>query len=324
MQKEQYFKEKENMKTAKRIVLSLTGLICLLVALSYLFATSGEKPLTNEIRAGLPGKMAKLTHGSIYYRWHGLEQGPVIVFVHGFSTPQFVFDKNVPVLVKEGYRVLTFDHFGRGYSDRPEGPYDENFFDQEMTELFTALKITKPVIVFGYSLGGGISAVFAARHPELIRKLVLAAPVGFMKKPSGKNALLMVPVLGEYLFAVVGKNSLINGFEKEEKQGYATKDMVRLFTQQFEYKGAWQAMLATMRNYPMHALKSYYEMLGKQKMPVLILWGTADKSVSFNGSGPAKRAVPRAELKVFEGLPHSLVYSHSDKINKEVLSFLKK
>lgn len=312
------------MKKLKRVLFAVTGLIALLVALSYLAATWNEKPLTDEVRGSLPGKMAKLTHGSIYYRWHGSEQGPVIVLVHGFSTPQFVFDNNVPVLVKAGYRVLTFDHFGRGYSDRPAGSYNENFFDQEMTELFAVLNINKPVYLLGYSLGGGISTVFASRHPELVRKLILAAPVGFMKKPSGKNALLMVPVLGDYLFAVLGKKSLINGFEEEVKLGYASKKMVSLFSEQFKYKGAWQAMLATMRNYPMHALRSYYEMLGKQKMPVLILWGTADKSVNFDGSGPAQTAVPQAELKVFEGLPHSLVYSHSDQINKKVVSFLNK
>ncbi len=311
------------MKKLKKILISLVGMLTLFMIISYLAVTANEEALTDDIRGKLSGSVVKLEQGSIYYSWHGPENGPVLVLVHGFSTPQFVFDKNVPVFTKAGFRVLVFDHFGRGYSDRPEGTYDEDFFDKEMTDLFAALKITKPVYLLGYSLGGGIATVFTARHPELVKKLILAAPVGFMNKPSGQNALLLVPLLGEYLFAMVGKDSLISDFKREEKQGYATEKMVRLFAEQFRYKGAWKAMLATLRNYPMHNLKSYYQTIGEQKKPVLLLWGTEDESVFFDGAKKVAAAIPLVKLKSFKGVTHSLVYSHSKMINSEIIDFLK-
>jgi len=311
------------MKKAISIILIMTTIITGAIIISFHISTSHEKELTGTIRKNLSGSFIKIPQGTIHYNWHGPKKGPVLVMVHGFSTPQFVFDKNVPALVKAGFRVLTFDHFGRGYSDRPEGPYNEDFFDKEMIDLFKALKITKPVYLFGYSLGGGISTVFTARHPEMIKKLIIAAPVGFLDKPSGQNSLLMIPVLGEYLFSVIGIRTYIDAFEKEKQDGIATKRMVKLFKEQFNYKGTWNALLSTFRSYPMDNLKSYYKRVGASLIPVMFIWGAKDETVPFKGAAQVEKAIPHIKKTVIEDGTHSIVYSHPQMINKSTISFLK-
>ena len=96
--------------------------------------------------------------GLVRYEWTGPEKGPVVVLVHGFSIPRFVFHRNVDALAQAGYRVLTYDHLGRGESDRPPGPYNADFYDQELLGLLTTLQVKTPIYLLGYSMGGGVAA----------------------------------------------------------------------------------------------------------------------------------------------------------------------
>ena len=304
------------------IILIVVILISLLMVLTYLWATGGEKRLTDDERSVLAGSYIEIEQGVIHYTWHGPEDGPVVVMVHGFSTPQFVFDRNVPALVEAGYRVLTFDHFGRGYSDRPHGPYDLDFYDKELADLLVALGISEPVSLVGYSLGGGIVTVFTARHPEKVKRLVLISPVGFMDDFPWVYRLVCVPLVGEYFFAVIAKPDLIKEFRAAEKIGHATTSMLERYEQQFEYRGAWKAMLSTVRHYPMDDLTSYYQRVAREQKPVMVIWGTADETVSVSGADRVIEAIAHAEKEIVSDAGHGLLYSHSTIVNGAVLKCL--
>ena len=56
------------------------------------------------------------------------QKDKIVVLVHGFSSPQFVWDGIAELLVDAGYSVLAYDHFGRGYSERPRIKYDHNLY----------------------------------------------------------------------------------------------------------------------------------------------------------------------------------------------------
>jgi len=60
-----------------------------------------------------------------------------VVLVHGFSVASYCWERTVPALVEAGFRVLTFDLYGRGYSDRPDGPYNLDLFVRQIDELLT-------------------------------------------------------------------------------------------------------------------------------------------------------------------------------------------
>ena len=79
-------------------------------------------------RSEAPGQFVELTHGAVHYELTGNPDGPLVVLVHGFSAPSYMWDKNVPALVEAGYRVLRFDLYGRGYSARPSTKYDTQLF----------------------------------------------------------------------------------------------------------------------------------------------------------------------------------------------------
>ncbi len=154
------------MKKITKILSILFIVLALLMAFSYLYARSGMEDMNDEVRTSLNKDFVKLKNGSIHYGWDGPEDGEKVVMIHGFSTPRFVFMNNVSALADSGYRVLTYDHYGRGFSDRPDVDYNKSLYDNELLELLQVLKIDEPINLVGYSMGGGIATVFAGNHPE--------------------------------------------------------------------------------------------------------------------------------------------------------------
>jgi len=89
-----------------------------------------------------------------HYRWHGPIDGPVIVAVHGLTTPATVWNGMIPFLTAQGYRVLSYDLYGRGFSDAPSGAQNIAFFTRQLGELLADQEITDAVTLMGYSMGG--------------------------------------------------------------------------------------------------------------------------------------------------------------------------
>ena len=79
-------------------------------------------------RAYAPGNFVALSKGLVHYRWFGEKHNDLVVCVHGLTTPSFVFESLAEYYVKIGKCVLVFDNYGRGYSDRPKGKQDKEFF----------------------------------------------------------------------------------------------------------------------------------------------------------------------------------------------------
>jgi alpha-beta hydrolase superfamily lysophospholipase len=78
-----------------------------------------QTPVHGAMRHGTTGQLATLSRGVTHYTLEGPQDGPLVVLIHGLTTPAFVWDGIAPVLVARGYRVLRYDLFGRGCSDRP-------------------------------------------------------------------------------------------------------------------------------------------------------------------------------------------------------------
>ncbi len=306
-------------------IISIASAVILVIILgmsaAFFLSEAGLKDINPEICLTSAGSSVEITKGKICYYLKGPENGELIVLVHGFSTPKFVFDKSVDSLVSAGFRVLAFDHFGRGFSDRPNAKYDKEFFDTELLELLKALNIRKPVYLAGYSLGGGVVALFASRHPEMVKKIALIAPLGYRPPHTGMHAILMIPVLGDWIMAVFGRQSMISNMKKEADAGIASRKMLKLYIQQFEYRGITGALLSTLRNFPFGGLDSEYKKLGALGLPVLLLWGEKDDFVPFEGHIKIAASVPGLKFIPVKGADHAVTYSHAEIVNRALIDF---
>jgi pimeloyl-ACP methyl ester carboxylesterase len=136
------------------------------------FPYLGEtKELNEKTRKSSGGSYIQLPDGITHYEVSNPEQDDIVVLVHGFSVPYFIFDPTFEFLSRSGFRTLRYDLFGRGFSDRPQTRYDIDLFVRQLADLLDALRFPRPVSLIGLSMGGPITATFTERYPERVNKL---------------------------------------------------------------------------------------------------------------------------------------------------------
>lgn len=104
-------------------------------------------------------------HGSMQYALFGPAEGERIVFVHGYSCPSPIFEKLSKSLANDGYRVLTYDLWGRGYSDSPASVYNEGLYMAQLEFLIQQVGWSNSRFnVVGLSLGGKACSNFCDKR----------------------------------------------------------------------------------------------------------------------------------------------------------------
>ena len=291
--------------------------IAVLLVGMYVAAGWGLKPMNAAARTNIPGQMITLSDGDIHYRWDGPEDGPMIVMVHGYSTPNFIFSQNVEALSAAGFRVLRFDHFGRGWSDRPATRYDVDFYDRELIELLDGLGVTEPVGLVGLSMGGPITAEFTVRHPERVRRLFLFVPAGLDLAGSDSPILKWVrrPVIGDWLWRVSWKKALLSDPQYDESALAPENRLAGDVTEQLAYKGYSGALLSTLRHMPLTGREATFEALAQTGVPVMAVFGTDDATIRVSSAEKLQLLVPDADVRLVEGGTHGLNYQRHADVN---------
>ena len=277
---------------------------------AYLWAEARLKPLNETARQNAPGAFATLSDGQLHYRWDGPEDGPVIVLVHGFSTPNFIYQQNVEALNAAGFRTLRFDHFGRGWSDRPKTRYDVDFYDRTLIDLLDHVGVDEPFGLAGLSMGGPIVAEFTARYPERVKQLVLLVPAGLdtAGADGSSAALLRTPLVGDWIWRMFGKSILLGDSQYDETARAPEDRLQGDVTVQLEYRGYLQALLSTFRHMPMAGREETFTRLATTDVPVLAIYGDADATVLVSSAAKLEQILPQGDIRIVEGGEHGLNY----------------
>jgi pimeloyl-ACP methyl ester carboxylesterase len=288
------------------------------------FPYLGEtKELNDKTRASASGSFIQLSDGYTHYELGGPENGQPVVLVHGFSVPYFIWDPTFEFLTKSGFRVLRYDLFGRGYSDRPRVRYDIDLFCKQLRELLDTLGFEN-VMLIGLSLGGPISATFTTRHPKRVQKLVLIDPAG--ARPVTFPRLLKAlttPGFGELALGLFGRGHLLKDVESDFYDPAHVKAFVQKYMIQMKYKGFMRALLSTMRNGMLGDFSATYCKIGELGTPTLLFWGRDDRTVPFEHSDDIRTAIPQTEFHAFENCGHIPHYEKPDEANPILLEFLR-
>lgn len=297
-------------------------LLLLAAATAYGVARSGLKTLDQDARKALGGLYLQTDNGVLSYTRQGGIHDPAVILAHGFSTPKFVWEQVIPHLLEAGYQVITFDHFGRGFSDRPAGPYNSALYQSELSSLIEGLNLATPLSLVGYSMGGATVVDYAASHPEQIKELVLIAPAGYMRK-SKLASIVNAPVLGEWFTTVLGKQFAYTGIKAEVDAQRAPADMLGKFEAQAIYDGYTNALLSTLRYFPMADMAHRYRKIAATNIPVTAIWGTADKIVPYEGAALMAKDLPQLELITIEGANHSMTFGQAKVVGNAMLKALR-
>ena len=101
----------------------------------------------------------------------GPQSGPPLVLLHGFKDQWSVFQPMIPPLAAD-WSVYAVDFRGQGKSGKKPGSYRYRDYYQDV-ESFIQGNVDEPAVLLGHSLGGIISIMYAARHPEKTRAIVV-------------------------------------------------------------------------------------------------------------------------------------------------------
>jgi pimeloyl-ACP methyl ester carboxylesterase len=280
--------------------------------------------LNDDVRKTLSGSFIKLEKGVTHYELEGDENAPLVVLVHGISLAMWVWDNNFKALVDAGFRVLRYDLFGRGYSDRPKAKYDEIFYDDQLTQLLSVLNLaSKSISLIGLSMGGGVCTVFSARHPEMVRSLTLVDSAGFKLPKSGKDIILKTPGLNKFFFSKFGTKILYGGIWRNFYGTEKIPEIQAKFIEQLRFQGFNQAIWSSLQHNPMEELESYYQDVEKSAIPVQIIWGDQDPVIPPSTIDIIKSIIPRSVVHVIKNARHMPQYEYPDIINPFIVAFLR-
>ena len=122
-------------------------------------------------------KVGQENSGSIdlYYEDHG--SGRPVVLIHGYPLSGRAWDKQVPVLLEDGHRVITYDRRGFGKSSQPTTGYDYDTFATDLHTLLETLDL-RDVTLVGHSMGTGEVTHYLGRFGSArVAKGVLVSPI---------------------------------------------------------------------------------------------------------------------------------------------------
>ncbi|RJP55031.1 MAG: alpha/beta hydrolase [Anaerolineaceae bacterium] len=288
--------------------------------------------LTDSIRAKADGAFIRLSDGICHYelrsppQMYTFGEGPgvgSVILVHGFSVPYFIWDPTFDFLAKSGYRVLRFDLFGRGLSDRPRVRYDIHLFVRQLKDLLDALEISEPVHLAGLSMGGPVSAAFVNQYPDRVKSHILIDPAGTKTiELSPILRLAKLPILPDIVFGLAGDGSLLKGIASDFYDPALVEQFIGQYKPQMRIKGFKSAILSTIRNGMLDSFYETYQRVGQLQKPTLLLWGRNDTTVPFAHSEILRAVIPHAQFHVIENCGHIPHYEKPEEVNPILQQFL--
>lgn len=273
-------------------------------------------------RARAPGHFAKLSQGLTHFDWIGPEEGSPLVCIHGLTTPSYVWRALAPLLAVQGFRVLIYDLYGRGFSDRPRGRQSREFFLRQLEELLEAEEVRGPVTLAGYSMGGAIATSYAARHPTKVTRLILLAPAGMAHSIDrlSERARDLWGV-GDWLFRLLWPRRFKQAVTEDPRPSQVDNIAARQ-QEEVQYRGFTPAVLSSYRGMLSKTQEAEHRAVQRAAIPVLAIWGAEDDVIPLSAMGRLTQWNRACRQEVIDGAAHGLPYTHADAVAEVVAETL--
>ena len=254
-------------------------------------------------------------------------RGPVVTFSHGWPLNADAWDGQMHFLAQQGYRVIAHDRRGHGRSDQASSHNDMNGYADDLAAVIETLDLHNVSLV-GHSTGGGEVVRYIARHgTKRVSKVVLIAAVPPIMLKSGVNPQGLPIETFDALRTAIAKDrsqfyrELAIQFYGANRDGakvsQGTLDQFWLWSMQAGLRNAYESIKAFSET-------DFTEDLKKIDVPTLVLHGEDDQIVPVHDSArKSARLIEGAREIYYPGAPHGLTATHQDRVNADLLTFLR-
>ena len=277
--------------------------------------------LDQSVRNSAPGQFVRLSDGFTHYEIGGPPAGPVVVLAAGATVPYYIWDPTFAALVQAGFRVLRYDYYGRGYSDRPDVPFTQELYVRQFTELLDAVHITERFDLVGLSFGGSVITSVAARQPGRVRSLVYVDPA--FRTPETLGAIESMPRVWNLLTAILDERSWADGQLNDFLHPERFPDWPARYRVQLQYRGFRRARLSDAVNNAEADQRDELQQVGNDPRPVLVIWGRQDPNVPFELSSSLLGVMPSARLVAVDDAGHLPQWEQPAIVHPALIAFLR-
>jgi non-heme chloroperoxidase len=261
----------------------------------------------------------------IHYEDHGT--GQPVVLIHGYPLSGRAWDKQVPVLLDAGHRVITYDRRGFGQSSQPTSGYDYDTFAADLNTLLEHLDLRDAVLA-GHSMGTGEVTRYLSRYgSDRVAKGVLVSPIPpyLLQAPDNPDGVPASLFDGFAQAARADNPAWMKGF----LDNFYNIDTLRgtLISDQ-AWQASWNLAVTASATAAVACISTwttdFRDDLPKIDVPILVIQGDADQVLPLDKTGQRLPALIKdVRLTVVEGGPHAIPWTHADQVNTALLGFIR-
>ena len=236
-------------------------------------------------------------------------EGDVVLLVHGSGRSVADWQEGVADRLATSHRVVAFDSYGFGLSDRNHPfEYGNALWARQAIDVLDALEIRRAVVL-GHSAGGVVAAFLAADHPERFRGAVF---VGHGLAMDPVQLVPLLPGIGELSLA----RRIVIGDTFSDRHRRRVEAAYRI-------RGTRAAYLTFVRRqYSIDSLRLLRGTYEDIEIPVLQMHGTLDESIPIDAARNLTSRLANARFVAIDGSSHNVQIDAPDRLAEEVAAFV--
>jgi non-heme chloroperoxidase len=260
----------------------------------------------------------------LYYEDHG--SGMPVVLIHGYPLSSRAWDKQVPALLEDGRRVITYDRRGFGKSSQPATGYNFDTFAADLHMIMDILDLRDATLV-GHSMGTGeVTRYLGSYGSQRVARGVLVSPIPpYLLQASDNPEGLPASMFDGFMQNARQddpawmKGFLDNFYNIDKFRGTLVSDQA--------YQASWNVAVSASATAAVACIPTwetdFRADLRKIDVPMLVIQGDDDRILPFPKTGQRLTGMIKdLQMVVIDGGPHAISWTHADQVTAAMLKFM--